>query len=66
MFLIYRFKRSFGPNVEFDAAAGKATERIENDPVDHDAATEWLKIASKLEYATSFDLAKTLNFVDEL
>ena len=70
----YHFNRRFGEKVEyefdqaeFDAAAGQATKRIDNiEPIDADAATEWLKIASKLKYATSFDLAKVVNFVDEL
>ena len=69
-----RFCLSFGNKVEyefdqgeFERAAGKATKRIDNiEPVNADAATEWLKIANKLKYATSFDLAKVLNYIDAL
>lgn len=70
----YRFCLHFGKNTkvefdqgEFDRAAGKATKRIDNiEPIDADAATEWLKIANKLKYATSFDLAKVSNYIDAL
>ena len=69
-----RFCLRFGKNAkvefdqgEFDRAAGKATKRIDNiEPIDADAATEWLKIACKLKYATSLDLARVSNYIDEL
>ena len=69
-----RFCLRFGNKVEyefdqgeFELAAGKATKRIDNiEPIDADAATEWLKIANKLKYATSFDLAKVSNYIDAL
>ena len=69
-----RFNLRFGKNAnvefdqgEFDRAAGKATKRIDNiEPINADAATEWLKIATKLKYASSLDLAKVSNYIDGL
>ena len=70
----YRFNLNFANNKveyefdqgEFERAAGKATERVEIEPINADAATEWLKIANKLKYASSFDLAKVSNYIDAL
>ena len=69
----YRFCLRFGKNTrvefdqeEFDRAAGKATERVEIEPINADAATEWLKIATKLKYVSSLDLAKVSNYIDGL
>ena len=70
----YRFCFHFANKVEyefdqgeFERAAGKATKRIDNiEPINADAATEWLRIANKLKYATSFDLAKVSNYIDAL
>ena len=69
-----RFNLNFANKVEyefdqeeFNVAAGKATKRIDNiEPINADAATEWLKIATKLKYVSSLDLAKVSNYIDGL
>lgn len=51
---------------EFDAAAGKAINRIEFEVENADETTEWLKIVRKLKWSTDYDLRKVYKFAQKL